>query len=153
MKKILKVIAVLAVVVGLAAPLVQSIDVGAATAAEQVKQGFDEVSAGENKNLPGSVKTIINIMLYIIGIVSVVMIIYGGIRFAASGGNEKSTETGRKTLTYAVIGLVVAILAYAIVNFVISGVGKPAASTLTTKSDCETNGYTWDDGGAGTCKE
>jgi hypothetical protein len=71
----------------------------------------------------GIIKTIVNIMLYIIGIACVIMLIYGGIRYATSGGNEKGITSGKNTIMYAIIGLIIAILAYAIVNFVIGGIG------------------------------
>ena len=61
----------------------------------------------------------INFLLIAIGTLSVVMIIVGGIRYTTSGGNEKSVTAAKNTIMYAVIGLVVALLAGAIVNFVI----------------------------------
>ena len=61
----------------------------------------------------------INFMLIAIGTLSIVMIIVGGIRYTASGGNEKSVTSAKNTILYAIIGLVVAGLAGAIVNFVL----------------------------------
>ena len=48
------------------------------------------------------------------------MIIYGAIRFMTAHGNEKQVESARLIVTYSVIGLIIAILAYALVNFVLS---------------------------------
>jgi drug/metabolite transporter (DMT)-like permease len=62
---------------------------------------------------------IVNIALFLIGAISVIMIIYGGIRYTISGGEAKNVTAAKDTIMYAVVGLVVAILAYAIVNFVI----------------------------------
>jgi len=74
-----------------------------------------------NKNaLGGYIKKIINILLQVLGIISVIVIIVGGIRYATSGGDSKQTAAAKDTILYAVVGLVVAILAYAIVNFVLS---------------------------------
>jgi NADH:ubiquinone oxidoreductase subunit 3 (subunit A) len=123
MKKILTIIACLVAVVGLAAPALLSPATASAAAKTEIQKGYE--SAGGNKttdDLATNIKDIINVMLYIVGAVSVIMIIYGGIRFATSGGNEKGAEAGRKTLIYAVVGLVVSILAYAIVNFVITNI-------------------------------
>jgi hypothetical protein len=61
-------------------------------------------------------------MLYIIGAVSVIMLIYGGIRYTTSGGNANSVTAAKNTILYAIIGLVVAIFAYAIVNWVLDAV-------------------------------
>lgn len=68
----------------------------------------------------GIFTTIVNVFLFIIGAVSVLMIIYGGIRYTISGGDAKNVTAAKDTVLYAVVGLVVAILAYAIVNFVIT---------------------------------
>lgn len=65
------------------------------------------------------ISTGINFLLIVIGTLSVVMIIVGGIRYTASGGNDKSVASAKNTIMYAVIGLVVAALAGAIVNFVL----------------------------------
>jgi hypothetical protein len=67
----------------------------------------------------GIVTQVINWMLYIIGSLSVIMLIVGGIRYTMSAGNEKSVGAAKNTILYAIIGVVVAVLAYAIVNFVI----------------------------------
>ncbi len=60
-----------------------------------------------------------NVMLFLIGVLSVIMLIFGGLRYIISGGNAKSVESAKNTILYAIIGLVIAILSYAIVNFVV----------------------------------
>ena len=82
---------------------------------------------GRNESSPtklfgegGAITTITNVLLFIIGAVSVLMIIYGGILYTISGGNSEKIQTAKNTILYAIIGVIVAILAYAIVNFVIS---------------------------------
>lgn len=64
--------------------------------------------------------TVINIALYFIGAISVLMIIIGGVRYTMSAGNEKAVGAAKNTILYAVVGLVVALLAFAIVNFVLT---------------------------------
>ena len=79
--------------------------------------------SGTNPNLfgPGGLFTIIiNVALFIIGAVCVLMLIYGGIKYTTSAGEEKAVTSAKNTILYGVVGLVVAILAYALVNFVIS---------------------------------
>lgn len=66
------------------------------------------------------IKGIINLLITIAGIISVIMIIVGGIKYTTSGGDAKAISSGKDTLVYAVIGLVISIMAYAIVNFVLS---------------------------------
>ena len=64
-------------------------------------------------------KTVTNAALFLIGAISVLMLIYGGIRYTVSGGDTKQVTDAKNTILYAVVGIVVAIMAYAIVNFVI----------------------------------
>ena len=64
-------------------------------------------------------QTIVDAMLYIIGAVSVVMLIYGGIRYTISGGDQSSVTAAKNTILYAIIGIVVAFLAYAVVHWVL----------------------------------
>lgn len=66
------------------------------------------------------IKGIINLLITISGIISVIMIIVGGIKYSTSGGDSSAISSGRDTLVYAVIGLVVSIMAFAIVNFLLS---------------------------------
>lgn len=65
------------------------------------------------------VEDVLNIMAFAIGAVSVVMIIIGGFRYVVSGGDSAGVEGAKNTILYAVIGLVVALLAKSIVVFVI----------------------------------
>ena len=65
---------------------------------------------------------ITNTVLYIVGIVSVIMLIYGGLRYVTSGGDSKKVTDAKNTILYAIIGLIISILAFSIVNFVINAV-------------------------------
>lgn len=62
---------------------------------------------------------IVNILLFIIGAIAVIMLIIGGIRYTTSNGDSNQVTAAKNTILYAIIGIIVAILAYAIVNFVI----------------------------------
>lgn len=68
------------------------------------------------------IKNVINVMLYAAGIIAVVMIIIGGINYAISSGDNAKVTSAKNAIFYAVIGLIVAALAYAIVNFVIANI-------------------------------
>lgn len=63
----------------------------------------------------------INAFLYLTAAVAVVMLIVGGFKYVTSGGDQNTVKSAKNTIQYAVIGLVVAILAYAIVRFVSRG--------------------------------
>jgi len=88
-----------------------------------VADGVDCAStSGSPKKLFGSgsiFTTVINTLLFIIGALSVVMLIIGGIRYTVSGGTAAQVTAAKNTIMYALIGLVVAFLAYAIVNWVL----------------------------------
>ena len=66
---------------------------------------------------------ITNTALFAIGIISVAMLIWGGLRYITSGGDSKKVTDAKNTILYAIIGLLVAILSYAIVRFVLNVVG------------------------------
>ena len=64
-------------------------------------------------------QTITNILLFLIGAISVIMLIIGGIRYVISGGDQNQVTSAKNTILYAIIGIIVAFLAYAAVNFVV----------------------------------
>ena len=72
----------------------------------------------------GIFTTIVNILLYIIGAVAVIMLIIGGIRYVTSGGDSSAVTAAKNTILYAIIGIIIALLAYAIVNFVLTSLLK-----------------------------
>jgi len=59
---------------------------------------------------------IINFLLSIIGTLSILFIIIGGFQYVTSAGNEDAAKKGRATITYAIIGLIAAILSFLIVR-------------------------------------
>ena len=59
-----------------------------------------------------------NVLLFLIGAVAVIMLIIGGIRYVISGGDQAQVTGAKNTILYAIVGIVVAFLAYAAVNFV-----------------------------------
>lgn len=65
---------------------------------------------------------VVNVLLFIIGAISVIMLIWGGIRYTTSAGNSASVTAAKNTIMYAIIGLVIAFLAYAIINWVLGQV-------------------------------
>lgn len=70
----------------------------------------------------GLVGAVVNTLLTIVGAASVIMMIVGGIRYVVSNGDQNAVGAAKNTILYAVIGLIVALLAYAIVNFVVNGI-------------------------------
>ncbi|MBW3538577.1 hypothetical protein KY386_03760 [Candidatus Parcubacteria bacterium] len=61
--------------------------------------------------------------IFIIGAASVVMIVIGGFRYVVSGGDPAGTKGAKDTILYAVVGLIMAIFAYAAVQFILTNIG------------------------------
>jgi len=73
----------------------------------------------EANKLPEIVAFIINVFSWIIGAVSVIMIIYGGFRYITSGGDSNGVTAAKNTILYAIIGLVIVALSQLIVRFIL----------------------------------
>ena len=86
---------------------------GGANAARGADQPIDLFGVG------GTFSTITNVLLFIVGAIAVIMIVIGGLRYVLSGGDSSQITAAKNTILYAIIGIIVAILAYAVVNFVI----------------------------------
>lgn len=123
MKKIRTAILSFAAIIGLVAtPLVPSVAFAQdASPVDSISGGVKGVGGGDanTDDLSDNLKTVVNILLFVLGAIAVIMIIIGGIRYTTSNGDSGSIKSAKDTILYSVVGLVVAILAYAIVNFVL----------------------------------
>jgi len=70
--------------------------------------------------LPAFVKILSDVLLYVLGSISVIVIIFAAIFYTTSSGDPALVTKAKNTLIYAVVGLIVAISGYAIINFVIT---------------------------------
>lgn len=93
------------------------------------KVDCDAITGGDKKDgvfekndLMGTLTTIINVIVGMVGFIAVAMIVLGGISYATSQGDAAKTKKAMNTILYGVVGLVVALLAFAIVNFVLTNV-------------------------------
>lgn len=76
--------------------------------------------ASGNADKPDTlIKTIVNTLLFVVGLLSVVMIIFAGILYTTSAGDASKVTRAKNTLTYSIVGLLLAFLAFAIVNWVL----------------------------------
>lgn len=141
MKKITKIISQTALSISTTATLLAGkvMATGSATeqssdAADAAKQNLDAARHGaeaaradgmpaELVGVDGVFTNITNTILYIVGVVSVIMLIYGGLRYVISGGDSKKVTDAKNTILYAIIGLIISILSFAIVNFVLNSIG------------------------------
>lgn len=74
----------------------------------------------EQNSLVGSVTGILNAIIGVLGLVCVVVIIMGGVNYMTSSGDAGKVKKAKDTILYGCIGLIVCVLAFAVVNFVIS---------------------------------
>src|SRR5262245_3127502 len=77
-------------------------------------------ASSSNDSVNKIITTVINIFSLIVGVVSVIMIIIGGLRYITSGGDSGNVTNAKNTILYAIVGLVIVALAQIIVHFVLS---------------------------------
>jgi uncharacterized membrane protein len=73
--------------------------------------------------------TVVNLFSLIVGIVAVIMIIYGGFRYITSGGESGAVGNAKNTLIYAIVGLIIVALAQLIVHFILNAIVNNSVST------------------------
>lgn len=72
----------------------------------------------------GVFQTVANTLVFLVGAVSVIFLIIGGLRYVISQGDSKNVTAAKDTILYAVIGIVVAVVSFALVSFVIQALSK-----------------------------
>ncbi len=80
---------------------------------------IDTAASDGTTKINGIITTVINLFSLVVGIVAVIMIILGGLKYITSGGDSGNITGAKNTILYAVIGLVVVALAQIIVKFVL----------------------------------
>ncbi|MFA7654277.1 MAG: pilin [Candidatus Magasanikbacteria bacterium] len=97
--------------------------------------------AGTKSNLSGdfssTISTVVSAILAIVGTIFLIMMIYAGMLWLTASGNSERSDKGKRILTESVIGLVIALSAYAITNFVGSrlGASDPKGGSEQTCAD------------------
>ena len=99
---------------------------------------LDGVNAAKGSGQPtelfgagGVITTVTNVLLFIAGALSVIMLIVGGLRYTISGGNSTAVTAAKNTVLYAIVGLVIAFLAYAAINFVLTSLAPGSRAGFT----------------------
>ena len=85
----------------------------------QVQSGVDMTGASSSMDVPGVIAAVVNFLSVVVGALSVIMIIVAGFKYVTSGGDSGKVTSAKNTIVYAVIGLIIVILAQAIVKFVL----------------------------------
>jgi len=82
-------------------------------------------SAKENLFAPDGVFSVVaNTLIFLVGAVAVIFLIVGGLRYVVSNGDPKNVEAAKNTILYAIVGIVVAVISFALVQFVINALNK-----------------------------
>jgi hypothetical protein len=116
MKALKKIAAVGAAIGALVMPLVTK----AATLPASLGLGYATSSGLGSKDIRDTIASIINVALSLLGIIVVVIIIYGGFLWMTAGGNEEQLTKAKQWIFGGIIGLVIILSAYAIASFVVS---------------------------------
>jgi len=85
-----------------------------------VGDSCDEANGGSS--ISSLIASAIGILSFIVGVAAVIVLIIGGLKYITSAGDSNSVASAKSTVLYAVIGLVIAILAQGIVQFVLNRV-------------------------------
>jgi len=72
----------------------------------------------------GIVNTVITVFSWVVGVVSVIMIIVGGFKYVTSGGESSGVTSAKNTILYAIVGLIIVAISQVVVKFVLSNVNK-----------------------------
>lgn len=126
MKKIAKIIVSIFITVATALSLASG-QVLAMTAQEGADAARAEGMPAELVGADGVFTKFTSIALYVIGAISVIMLLWGGLRYIMSGGDSKKVTDAKNTVLYAIIGLIIAVLSYAIIHFVLTAIDSVAA--------------------------
>ena len=107
---------VLPVVLGLALLVVPSV---ALAQFGNFEPGAENVPMAGETDIAEIIVNIIRWIMGIVGLISVIMIIYGGVTYATAAGVEERNETGKKILLWAIVGLVIAIVAFTLARTIV----------------------------------
>lgn len=94
-------------------------------------EGYDP-SLTQETNLRDYIVNIVNFVLGFLGLVAMVIVIYGGFLYVTAAGQEEQTTKGKKSIMYAVIGIVIILISFALVNTLIGGLGKGTDQGITS---------------------
>lgn len=88
----------------------------------------DSSVKGSGEKLDDLITTAINIFSVIVGIIAVVMLIYGGLRYITSAGDSGRLTGAKQTIIYAIIGLIIVAFAQFVARFIVSKAAEVSTS-------------------------
>jgi len=111
--------------------------------------GVSSGTASPSDTLDNTIKEVLNILSIAAGVAAVVMIVVAGVRFTTSSGNQEAVAGARRSIVYAVIGLVIVALAQIIVHFVLNNLENPQPDQAPTTQTTTPSGGGTPSGGNG----
>lgn len=84
-----------------------------------VREGIDFAQTDEQPaELTDIIQNVVRVLLFIVGVAAVIMLIIGGIRYVVSSGDQTAVANAKNTILYAIVGVIVAVLSWAAVDYV-----------------------------------
>ena len=101
---------------------IDSVDICSQSGVSAEVKRANGCSGDATNDLSNAITSIVNAVIGVIGLVATIFILVGAINYMTSAGDAGKIEKAKKTILWAAIGLVIAALTFAIVNFVIAGI-------------------------------
>lgn len=93
---------------------------------KQVQEAVKDIDSDPNSNkgtkVTDVIRNVIGILSFLVGMIAVLMIVIAGFRFVTSNGDAGTVSSAKNTIIYAVIGIIITVMAYAIVNFILTNI-------------------------------
>lgn len=114
---------IMAIVIGFSIPVFAQ-NSNDASAKDAVCESLGQASSAECGSSGGDIdnilRTVLNILSFVAGVIAVIMIIIAGVRFITSQGDSSSVAGARQTVIYAIVGVVIVLISQVIVRFVLT---------------------------------
>lgn len=95
-------------------------DAGGNSGIENAREGWRKIGGEQNDtNIYDTIKNILGAVFIVVGIIAVIVLVIGGINYMMSQGDPGKVKKAKDTILYGIIGLIVSLLAFAIVQFVL----------------------------------
>ena len=105
--------------------IAKKVSQGASGAATGTQTDNCDTSTGVDDNsITAAAKKIVDLISIIVGIIAVIMIIWGGFRYITFGGDSGKVGNAKNSLIYAIVGLIIVALVQLIVRFVLNQSGN-----------------------------
>jgi len=99
--------------------LAQGVDIYGGDVCSGENASSDFCAKRDDTDITEIIRKGVNVLLFIVGVISVFVLIYAGVIFSTSKGNPENITKGKQIVVYAIVGLAIAVFAYAIINWVV----------------------------------